>query len=131
MTNWWWRLPEIDYQSTVTVQSRLREGVTFEIARMAFNRRMQLMRQVRELARNLEFLRAGESDSEQMDAQLLNAEIERAYITWGLISVGGLVIDGEPATPASLLERGPEDLVYEAIGAVRAECSLKDEERKN
>ncbi len=131
MTNWWWRLPEIDYQSTVTVQSRLREGVTFEIARMAFNRRMQLMRQVRELARNLEFLRAGESDSEQMDAQLLNAEIERAYVTWGLISVGGLAIDGEPATPASLLERGPEDLVYEAIGAVRAECSLKDEERKN
>lgn len=89
------------------------------------------MRQVRELARNLEFLRAGESDSEQMDAHLLNAEIERAYITWGLISVDGLLIDGEAATPASLLERGPEDLVYEAIGAVRAECSLKDEETKN
>lgn len=89
------------------------------------------MRQVRELARNLEFLRAGESDAEQMDGHILNAEIERAYITWGLVAVEGLEIDGEPATPASLLEKGPEELVYEAIGAVRAECSLSDEERKN
>ncbi len=89
------------------------------------------MRQVRELARNLEFLRAGESDSERMDAHILNAEIERAYITWGVVSVSGLLIDGEPATPSTLLEKGPEQLVHEAIGAVRAECSLTDEERKN
>ena len=131
MTNWWWPLPDMQYQSTVRVASRTQPGVIFQIARMAFNRRMQLMRQVRELARNLEFLRAGESDAEQMDGQILNAEIERAYITWGLVAVEGLEIDGEPATAASLLEKGPEELVYEAIGAVRAECSLSDEERKN
>jgi len=131
MTKLWWHLPDMEYQSTVTVASRVLEGVSFEIARMAFNRRMQLMRQVRELARNLEFLRAGESDAERMDAHILNAEIERAYITWGVVGVSGLLIDGEAATPASLLEKGPEQLVHEAIGAVRAECSLTDEERKN
>lgn len=121
----------MDYSSAVTVKSKIREGVSFQISRMAFNRRMQLMRQVRELARHLEFLRAGESDAEQMDAHILNAEIERAYITWGLEAISGLMIDGEPATPESLLDRGPEELVYEAIGAVRAECSLTDQERKN
>lgn len=119
------------YSSTVTVNSKLYPGVRFEIARMAFNRRMQLMRQVRELARNLEFLRAGETDAEQMDAHILNAEVERAYITWGLEAVHGLTIDGQPANPDSLMNRGPEDLVREAIVAVRAECSLSDHERKN
>ena len=126
-----WLLPEMEYLSTVTVKSKLREGVSFQITRMAFNRRMQLMRQVRELARNLEFLRAGESDADQMDSHILNAEIERSYITWGLDSLSGLTIDGEPATPDSLLNRGPEDLVIEAIGAVRSECGLADHERKN
>ena len=121
----------MDYQSTVRVASRTHAGVIFQIARMAFDRRMQLMREVRELARELEFLRAGDTDADQMDAQILNAEIERAYITWGLVAVEGLEIDGLPATPVSLLDKGPEDLVYEAIGAVRAECSLSDEERKN
>ena len=126
-----WPLPDMEYLSTIMIQSKLREGVSFGIARMSFNRRMRLMRQVRELARNLEFVRAGESDGEQMDAHILNAEIERSYITWGLESVGGLIIDGTPASPESLLERGPEELVLEAIGAVRAECSLTEEERKN
>ena len=127
----WWPLPDMDYLSTVTVKSKVREGVSFQIARMAFDRRMQLMRQVRELARNLEFLRAGESEADQMDAHILNAEIERSYVTWGLDGVSGLAIDGEPATPESLLDRGPEDLVIEAIGAVRSECGLADHERKN
>lgn len=121
----------MEYVSTVTIKSALREGVSFQVARMAFNRRMQLMRQVRELARNLDFLRAGESDADQMDAHILNSEIERSYIKWGLHAVNGLTIDGEPATPESLLERGPEDLVIEAIGAVRSECGLADHERKN
>ncbi len=98
---------------------------------MTFNRRMRLMQQVRELARSLEFLRAGESDAEKMDAHILNAEIERSYVTWGLEAVSGLSIDSVPATPESLLEQGPEDLVLEAIAAVRAECGLSDEERKN
>ncbi len=121
----------MDYQSTVTVSSKALEGVSFEVARMTFDRRMLLMKQVRELAQNLEFLRAGDSDVERMDAHILNAQIERAYITWGVVAIHGLIIDGEPATPASLLDKGPESFVYEAIRAVRAECGLTDEERNN
>ncbi len=131
MTKLWWHSPDMDYQSTVNVSSQALEGVSFEVARMTFDRRMQLMRQVRELAQNLEFLRAGDSETERMDAHILNAEIERAYVTWGVVAIHGLMIDGEPATPASLLDKGPEPLVFEAIRAVRAECGLTDEERKN
>ena len=46
-------------------------------------------------------------------------------------AVDGLEIDGEPATPASLVERGPEELFREALAAVKAECGLSDEQRKN
>lgn len=128
---WWWHLHNTEYQSTVRVRSHVVEGVTFEIAKMTFDRRMQLMRQVRELARKLEFLRAGDTEIEKMDAHILNAEIERAYVTWGVVAILGFTIDGEPATPAKLLDRGPEHLVHEAICAVRAECGLTEEERKN
>lgn len=89
------------------------------------------MRDVRELARKLEFCRAGESDSDQMDAHLLNAEIERAYLIWGLLSVRGLKIDGIDATPETLMCAGPENLVREAIQAVKMECGLTETESKN
>lgn len=127
----WWHSPNMDYKSTVTIRSKLHEGVTYRVARLAFDRRMQLMRRVRELAINLDFLRAADSDAEHMETHILTAQIERAYVTWGLEAVDGLLIDGEPATPESLMERGPEDLAHEAIKAVRAECSLTDAERKN
>jgi len=45
--------------------------------------------------------------------------------------VGGLELDGSPATPASLASDGPEDLFREALAAVKAECGLTEEERKN
>jgi hypothetical protein len=45
--------------------------------------------------------------------------------------VRGLRIDGEPATPASLIERGPEKLFQEALAAVKAECGLNEVEKKN
>ena len=120
-----------DYQSTIKIHSKLHPGVSYQVVRMSFDRRMLLMRQVREIARELEFYRAGQTDAEQMEAHILNAQIERAYISWGVSAIEGLRIDGVEATPESLLERGPEDLVHEAIQAVRAECSLTDEERKN
>jgi hypothetical protein len=55
--------------------------VTFVIARMSFDRRLELMRRIRELARRAEFLAAGQKPEEQMDAALVRAEIERIYVT--------------------------------------------------
>ena len=101
------------------------------MARMSFARRVELMRRVRELARRAEFLNAGTSPEEKMDAALLEAEIDRLYVVWGLRGVTGLELDGQGATPESLAESGPEELFREALAAVRAEAGLSETERKN
>jgi hypothetical protein len=89
------------------------------------------MRQVRELARKMEFLEAGQAPGEKMDAALLRVEMDRLYVTWGLRSISGLELDGREATPQSLTEAGPENLFREAAAAVRAQTGLTAAERKN
>jgi len=121
----------VEYASVAVVESKVRAGVSFQVARMSFGRRVELMRRVRELARRVEFLEAGESPGERMDAGLLRAEIDRMYLLWGLVGVSGLRVDGVEATPEMVVERGPEDLCSEALAAVRAETGLTEAERKN
>ena len=65
-----------------------------------------------------------------MDAALLQAEIDRLYVMWGVKSVraeGGRR-DGDAGTAGG---GGPEELFREALAAVRAETGLSEEERKN
>jgi hypothetical protein len=119
------------YESIAEVPSKAAPGVTFAIAKMSFTRRLELMRKVRELARRVEFLEAGKEPPEQMDAVLLQAEIDRLYLGWGLRSISGLELDGIPATPESLADHGPEALFREALAAVRQETGLNASERKN
>ena len=121
----------MDYQSEVVVESAAREGVTIRVARMSFGRRMELMRRVRALARQAEFLEAGSSTGERMDAGMLRAEIDRMFVLWGVSGIAGLHVDGVEATPELLVERGPEDVFREALAAVRHEAGLTEEERKN
>jgi hypothetical protein len=92
---------------------------------------MELMRKVRELAREKEFLESGQNAGERMDAAILQGEIDRLFVRWGLRAVEGLIVDGEAATPESLAEAGPERLFREALEAVRAEVGLTPDERKN
>ena len=98
---------------------------------MSFGRRVELMRRVRELARRTEFLAASEEAGDKMDAALLQAEIERTYVMWGVKAVAGLAVDGVAAGPELLAEAGPEELFREALAAVRKETGLSEEERKN
>jgi len=119
------------YESACTFASRVVPGVTFTVARMSFGRRVELMRRIRELAGKAEFLSAGQSPEDKMDAALVQAEIERVYVAWGVKAVSGLVIDGREAGPEMLSEAGPEGLFREALAAVRAETGLNEEERKN
>jgi hypothetical protein len=119
------------YESTVTVASAVMPAVTYTVAKMSFARRTDLMRRIRELARQAEFLHAGQDAGGQMDAALLEAEIDRIYLLWGLREVAGLQIDGLPATPESLAAAGPEDLCREAAEAVRSATGLTQAERKN
>ena len=119
------------YESVKTVESQVARGVSFTLAKISFGRRVELMRRVRELARRMEFLEAGQAPGERMDAALLQTEIDRLFLTWGLRAVSGLEMDGADATPELLAEAGPEDLFREALAAVRAETGLTEAERKN
>ncbi|MFN0167682.1 MAG: hypothetical protein ACKV22_14745 [Bryobacteraceae bacterium] len=120
----------MNYESAVEHYSKTVPGVSLIIGKISFGRRLELAREVRELAVRHEFLAAG-SSAEKMEAALIAAEIEKLYVRWGVKEVRGLDIDGEPATPDSLTAKGPEALFREAAQAVASECGLSDDERKN
>ena len=121
----------MEYESVRVVDSEIAAGVRYTVSRMSFVRRMDLMRQVRELAREKECLEAGKTPSDKMDAIILQAEIDRLYVAWGLRDIAGLRIDGAPATPELLASAGPENMFREALTAVRRESGLSEAERKN
>ena len=123
--------PAVKYASTVSITSSAMPGVAFTVGRMSFGRRMELFRRIREIAANLEYLEASTDFREQVEATLLEQEIENLYLQWGLVSVEGLAIDGQPATLELLLERGPEHLAREIVASIKAECGLSEAERKN
>jgi hypothetical protein len=119
------------YESVAVVESQVASGVRFTVAKMSFGRRTELLRQVRGLARKMEFLEAGQDPGQKMDAALLRVEIDRLYVKWGLRAIVGLELDGVEATPESLAEAGPEELFREAVAIVRAQTGLSTAERKN
>jgi hypothetical protein len=121
----------MEYTSFLSLESKSQPGVSFTIRRMSFERRLELMRRIRELAQKIEFLEAGSDPKEKVESSILAVEIERLYVLWGLVKVEGLSLDGNPATPETLLAAGPEELCREALAAVKAECGLSEEERKN
>lgn len=121
----------MDYESSAARESASHPGVGFVLHRVSFGRRMELLRRIRDLAARAECLGAGPSPVDAMDAAMLAGEIDRLYVLWGLKEIRGLAIDGEPASAAALVERGPEDLFREILAAVKAECGLSGEERKN
>ena len=124
-------LERSQYDSGVSVASQAFPGVAFRLRRMSFGRRLELMRRVRELAQRMEFAEAGTGFADKVEASLLSLEVERLYLQWGLEAVSGLELDGAAATPEALMERGPERLCREIIDAIKAECGLSEEERKN
>ncbi len=121
----------MDYTSYEIVDSKLAAGVTYTVAKMSFGRRVELTRRIRELAARREFLDAGDTPNDKMEAALLGSEIDRLYLLWGLKDVTGLELDGLPATPESLAASGPEDLFREALAAIKQQCGLSEDERKN
>lgn len=119
------------WESRVWFDSAVVEGVRFEIVRVSFGRRIELARRIREIGRRLEYLEAGTEAREKMEATVLAAEIDRAYLEWGLAAVDGLAIDGEGATPEALIDRGPVELAQEILGRIKSECGMTEDERKN
>ena len=121
----------MNYESTVELQSKTMEGVSFRVRRITFGRRLELTRKIREVARRIEFAGAGVGFAEKLEESLLSMEVDRLYLEWGLESVTGLTLHGNVATMIDTIERGPEILCREIVQAIRAECGLSEEERKD
>jgi hypothetical protein len=119
------------YESVSWFDAESAAGVRFGIARISFGRRMELARRMREIGRKIEFLSAGDDAREKLEAAVVSAEIDSAYLEWGLVAVAGLSIDGEAANPTNVIEKGPMELAAEILARVKAEWSLSGDERKN
>lgn len=121
---------ETDYASVVWRQSRCLERVSFAVRRPSLAQRIDLTGRVRELTLKYDFLKAGDA-SDQLEASLSELLVHKLYVEWGLAEIQGLKIDGNPADTLNLIERGPEELVHEIVTAIKAECGLTEDERKN
>jgi hypothetical protein len=106
-------------------------GVRYEIRRVSFGGRIDLARRIREIGRKAEYLEAGTDVRDKLEATVLAAEIDRAYLEWGLAAVEGIEIDGEAGTPENLIDKGPVELTEEILARIKAECGLTEDERKN
>jgi hypothetical protein len=119
------------YESTIRSTSRIMPGVTFEVRRVSYGGRLELLKRVRELAARQAFHLSSEGAVERLDAEIAGREIRLKMIRWGLVRVDGLLIDGEAPAVDALIEYGPEGLVAEIAAAVEGQLSLTEEERKN
>jgi len=119
------------WESRIWFDAEAMEGVRYEIVRVSFGRRIELARRIREIGRRMEYFEAGSDAKETLEATVLSAEIDRAYLEWGLVSVEGLEIDGAAATAELLVDRGPVELAMEILRRIKSECGMSEDERKN
>jgi len=121
----------MNHKTTFTIASEHYPDVSLKIRRISFGRRLELARKIRALGQALEHHAAGTTVADRIESGLLNAELDRIYLEWGLAEINGLEVDGAPSTPARLFADGPEDLANEALMAIKRECCLSEVERKN
>lgn len=119
-----------NYESLLWLESSTTAGVRYAVRRISLGQRLELTRRARELSLKHEFLQS-EQAGERLEASLSDLLVARLYLEWGVAEIEGLIIDGEPATTALLIEKGPELLANEILASVRGELGLTDEERKN
>lgn len=132
MTNSMSHLHEtLHYESTLEVSSAMYRGVKYRILRPSFRRRSDLIGQVRELGRSLQFLEAGEGVADRIEAFHVHSKIDQLYLEWGLEKIEGMEIDCEPITVELLIAKGPEDLTREIIDRIKSLCTISEAERKN
>jgi hypothetical protein len=120
----------VRFESSRWVDSETVAGVRFAVRKPSLGQRLELTRRVYELTLRHEFLKAG-SETEKLEEALGELMVQQLYIEWGLKTIEGLEIDGEPATPAALIDSGPEELAVEIASCVVRECGLTEDERKN
>jgi hypothetical protein len=105
-------------------------GVCFAVRRSSLAQKIELTQRMRELTIRNEFLQSGDV-ADQLQASLSDLFARKVYLEWGLAEIRGLSIDGSPADTKVLVEKGPENLVDEAISMIGEETGLTEQERKN
>lgn len=120
-----------EYWSTKAHESARYPGVRYVIRRPSLQRRAEITRLVRNLLAELEYRAAGAELEDRLSAAELENRVDSLYLEWGLERVEGLEVDGEECDVATLIERGPEELGREIAEAIRRECRLSEDERKN
>lgn len=118
------------YASLLWSESETIRGVRYAIRRVSLSQRIELTKRARELSLRHDFLKAGD-EADHLEASLADLMIRRLYLEWGLAKVTGLVVDDQPATVEALIDKGPEVLTDEIVGAIRGQLGLSEEERKN
>ncbi|MGQ9917996.1 MAG: hypothetical protein ACUVS7_11310 [Bryobacteraceae bacterium] len=121
----------VEYESTITRESEVCPGVRYVIRRPSLRRRAEITRRVRQLLAELEYRESGERMEDRLAAAELESRIDSVFVEWGLERVEGLRIDGAECKVRALIESGPEELCREIAAAIRRECRLSEEERKN
>lgn len=121
----------LQYRSAEWVESAVMPGVRYLVRRVSLALRAEITRRVKKLLTELEYREAGEGLDDRLSAALVAAQVDLAYLEWGLARVQGLEIDGQAATIQTLLERGPEALSREIAKTIRDRCRVTEPERKN
>jgi hypothetical protein len=106
-------------------------GVTCRIRKITFQRRLSLLKGLRELAGRYEFTAAGDTTPDKYDAAVLQQEINKYYWHYFVQDVDGLNVDGVPAGPESVWTDGPDNLVREVLQVVVSRVFLSSDEAKN
>lgn len=119
------------YKSAEWVESIVMPGVRYLVRRVSLALRAEITRRVKKLLAELEYREGGEGLDDRLSAALVGAQVDLAYLDWGLARVQGLEIDGQAATIPTLLERGPEELSREIAKTIRDRCRVTEPERKN
>ncbi|HEX4809178.1 MAG TPA: hypothetical protein VH325_09625 [Bryobacteraceae bacterium] len=120
----------VEYSTVRWFDSGTLPGVSFAIRRVSLQMRLELAKRMRELSIRDEFLNAG-GPSERLEAAENELAARSVLILWGLSQIARLTLDGEPATPESIVEKAPEELANEIVVAIRSELGLSEQERKN
>jgi hypothetical protein len=121
---------DTSYSTVAWQESQAVPGVRYAIRKVSLAQRIELTSRARELTRQYEFLKAGDT-ADQLEASLADLLARKLYLEWGLSEVSDLKIDGQPATSEMVIEKGPESLSNEILASIQAELGLSEDELKN
>lgn len=101
------------------------------VKRMTLGGRIELLERLYPLLKEAESMAAGASQSDQARRQLCTLKIHEALLSWGVVEVKGLRVDGWEISAVEFSSAAPEVLVDEVLQVIEGQVALTTAERKN